>query len=125
MFTGRWVTSDAIQINEFVGTIELGLGHFGPDLVGVARLYDPLGRPYAPCPCAIVESRGVYIGAGAFTAVSDNCGLSTWLWNLVIDSQGDVSLLQGDIASGDVDDVPVVFEQVDAFVEESFKACEP
>lgn len=125
MFTGRWISVSPIEITGFSGNVEIGIGHYGPDLVGVARFYDSLGRPYAPCACSIIESRGVRIGEGAFTAVSDNCGESIWLWNLMIDLDSTPALLNGTIAADAGAELIVAFEQTDGFVEESFKACDP
>lgn len=125
MFTGRWISESTVSIGNFEGSVELGLGHYGPDLVGVARFYDTFGRPYTPCPCVIVESRGVRIGDGAFTAVSDRCGAEVWLWSLTIDLAPDPATLVGTVVTDQDQTVEVAFEQTDDFVEEAFRACTP
>lgn len=126
MFTGRWVALDAVELPGFSGTVELALGHFGPDLVGVARGYDAAGLPEEGCPCAIVEARSVRIGDGSFQAVVQRCDGSTWLLSLVIDLDADPLILAGTVTPGGAAlGVPVTFEQLDASVDSGFRECDP
>lgn len=126
MFTGRWVSLGAVELPGFAGTVELGLGHFGPDLVGVARGYDAAGLPEEACPCAIVEARSVRTGDGSFQAVIQRCDGTSWFLGVVIDLDADPLRLEGTIApGGGLDPVPVTFEQLDASVDSGFRECDP
>lgn len=120
------MASEPIELPGFEGTIELGMGHFGPDLVGVARGYDLGGLPEAACACSIVEARSVRTGEGSFVAVVQRCDDSTWLLALSIDLDADPLRLVGTLTpSGAAEPLSVVFEQLDESVDNAFRECDP
>jgi len=129
MFTGRWVGSEALHVGDFSGYVELGIGQFGPELVGVMRRYDLSNTPLATCACSVVESRVVRIGEGSFIAVSSLCGEGTYSFEMQIDLQPEDARLDGTVSftppggTSAAERHPLSLERLDDSVSEGFKAC--
>jgi hypothetical protein len=130
MFSGRWATTAPIALDEGVDLrLELGIGHFGPDLVGVLRLQDPLGAPLGECPCAIVEGAGVSLSEGTMNAFAALCPAvaetlgSPWGLTLTLEDKREPRRLVGLLARHDAEPLALALEERDAFVDETFKAC--
>ncbi len=130
MFSGRWVTTEPVTVGPFNGYPELGIGHFGPELVGVIRFWDIAGTPVDTCSCTIMEARSVRTGTGTFTAAAPLCDAGAWFISLAIDTEPDLPRLVGTITHNPVgggapEVVNVAFEQADTSVDEEFRQCTP
>ncbi len=129
-FSGQWVMAQAVRLNATTDArLELGVGHYGPELVGVLRVEDAFGSPLAGCTCAVVEGGLVRPDADAFTAFADDpCGggdgdSGRWAFDLTLDANAEPRVLSGTITRADGGPLEVVFEEIDSFVDPGFKAC--
>jgi hypothetical protein len=130
MFSGRWATVEPLALDGGQRVrLELGIGHFGPDLVGVMRLSDALGAPLADCPCAIVEGARVSLEAATFSAFADLCEAvhahldPRWGLALSLDDEAAPRRLSGSLTRASGVQVELALEEVDSFVDPAFKVC--
>jgi len=130
MFSGRWATVAPLALDGGLTVrLELGIGHFGPDLVGVLRLSDTFGAPLADCPCAIVEGARVSLEAATFSAFADLCEEAhasldpRWGLSLSLDDEGAPRRLTGVLTRASGAEVELALEEVDPFVDPAFKVC--
>jgi hypothetical protein len=128
-FSGHWVTTAPVTLDGVDARIELGIGHYGPELVGVLRLEDPFGAPLPDCDCGVVEGALVGSASDAFTAfVESPCdegapGHGRWALSLTLDTDAEPRRLAGTVLRADHAPLEVVLEEFDAFVDPAFKAC--
>ena len=129
-FSGLWIAPDLVTLADGVEVhIELGVGHFGPELVGVLRLEDAYGAPLAGCDCAVIEGALVRPDAETFTAFAESpcqegaAGSGRWALSLTLDAESEPRRLTGTLARADAPSLPVAFEALDAFVAPPLRDC--
>lgn len=126
--TGRWVSEEPIDSTWLVGKTELTLGHFGPELTGVAWFDDDDGVASRVCPCAFVDLLSLHLGAKHFTASTDFCTGEKWLWDLTLDESVDPPVLAGRVEVKDnpgmqpIEGIRLIL--VDTFIPDDRKMCD-
>ena len=137
----RQVAVDADESVLFDTGISLTLGHFGPDVAGIVRLYEGQfesdeykghnRKEKGECPCSFVENG--YYRSGRFTfrieegpscSLQDTLGTNALLLELELTSD---NRLEGTIETQDGENVqPIKFarDESEDFVRESDKICE-
>jgi len=125
MFTGRWLASAPLESDWLVGRPELVVGHFGPEVTGVAWFLDDDGIESRICPCTFIDHRAVNLDAATFVASTTFCDGSVWIWRLALDSGADPERLEGTVeVAGDPDRIlDVSLELVDTFLPNEKKQC--
>lgn len=126
--TGRWVSEAPIASSWLVGKTELTIGHFGPELTGVAWFDDDDGVASRVCPCAFIDQLTLDLDAKHFTASTDFCDGEKWLWDLTLDESVDPPVLVGRVEVKDaeglqpIEDIRLVLS--DTFIPDDRKLCE-
>jgi len=127
MFTGRWVARAPLEETWLTGKPELAIGHFGPELTGVAYYFESLGAVPDPlCPCAFIDHKEVDLDRAELTATTERCGVGpTLIWFLELDEDGDGNpFLTGTVGPDDTQRAHIDLDLVDAFVPEDLRVCE-
>lgn len=126
-FTGRWLALEPLDSDWLVGRPELAIGHFGPEVTGVAWFLDDDGIENPICPCEFIDHRAVDLGTESFVVSTTFCDGSLWLWRLaLVDGDGDEPVLEGTVeVSGDPTRVlDVRLERLSTFIPNERKRCE-
>ncbi len=129
MFGGRWISRSVLDSGWIAGRPELAVGHYGPEVTGVAYFANAAGVVVGPCPCAFIDHQSVDLDAGTFRATTAlPCDDSVWLWELTLetDEAEDRPLLVGTVSKtdGSGDSVDLTLELLDRFIPEDRQACE-
>ena len=128
MFTGVWRAETALESMWISGKPELAIGHFGPELTGVAHFRDADGLPDPTCLCAFIDQQDVDLDQRRFVATTTMCDEPSTLliWQLTLDDDGPDPRLVGDVRrAGDETSTPIAvsFELDDEFVPDDRREC--
>lgn len=126
-FTGRWVSAASLDSDWLVGRPELAIGHFGPEVTGVAWFLDEDGIENPICPCEFIDHRAVDLDRETLVVSTTFCDGSLWLWRLALEEgDGDEPALVGTVeVSGDATRVlDVRLELLSTFIPNERKRCE-
>lgn len=126
MFTGRWVAHAPLDSAWLVGRPELAIGHFGPEVTGVAWFLDDDGIASRICPCTFLDPLTVDLDGRSFAATTTFCDGEVWIWRLTLDADADPQILEGSVeVAGDPTRAiaGVQLDLVDTFIPDEKKQC--
>lgn|GEM_PF-1312909 len=124
--TGRWLATEPVQTSWLAGRPELTIGHYGPELTGVAWFLDVNGFPSEICPCGFIDHLSLDLDAQRFAASTDFCNGDIWIWRLELDDTQTPEVLSGTVEVKDEPDkvLDITFELVDTFIPDEKKLCD-
>lgn len=127
MFTGVWEAVAPLEDADWIeGRPELAIGHFGTELTGVVRLLDDNGLPTLDCRCAFIDHQRIELAPRRFIATSEACDGAVWIWDLTLDTEGEVPELEGTVTAANRPDMPLSYRarRVDTFIPDERRECE-